>query len=44
MDELKRNDPIDQHELEIIIEAMEKAEEILKKIPFREFKVKVIEI
>lgn len=42
--ELKRTDPIDEHELKIINEACEKAHEILQTIPFREFKVRIIEI
>jgi hypothetical protein len=44
MNDLKRDDPIDEHEMEKIIEATEKAHEILSEIPFREFSVKITEL
>jgi hypothetical protein len=41
---LKRDDPIDEHEMKVICAAMEAAQVILDTIPFREFKIKVEEI
>jgi hypothetical protein len=41
---LKRIDPIDEHEMKIIIKAIECAENVLKNIEYRKFKIKIIEI
>ena len=40
---LKRIDPIDEHEMKVIIEAIKQAENILKEIPFRTFSILIKE-
>lgn len=43
MDELRRIDPIDEHEFKILCLAIEVAEMIIKTIPYRKFSIKIIE-
>lgn len=44
MDDLKRNDPIDEHEMKLINLAIEAAQLILKEIPYREFQIIIKEM
>lgn len=41
---LYRIDPIDEHEMKIILVAIRKAKFILEKIPFRKFKITITEL
>jgi hypothetical protein len=40
---LKRSDPIDEHEMKIIVDALDAACQILEKIPFRTFSITIRE-
>lgn len=44
MSALKRDDPIDEHEMKIICLAVDVAQQILDIIPYRKFNIKITEI
>ena len=41
---LRRDDPIDEHEMKVIWQAMDACQKILDTIEFRKFGVKVVEL